>query len=206
MVRQQTFSSEARVSSGWRDEHGREAQKNPESVASSPAFTLERQWWGDTDGRGTLCVRVSEVKGNRICHLKTCLFGIRIILGWLLLINTRHGRISEYWVEVTLLKQTFTLMRDISICKMSPSLSRRGQWLNLQELLSVEKATDLNLHHHTVFTELCPRHSVPHLAFLPTNIFFILSWRWYLRGCFGPFQRVPQFFVYFACIRSYTCY
>lgn len=74
------------------------------------------------------------LKGSRICHPQTCLFGIRIILGWLLLINTRHRRISENQIEVTLLKQTFTSLRDISICKVSPSLSRRGQWLNLQEL------------------------------------------------------------------------
>ena len=44
------------------------------------------------------------VKGNRICHPKICLIGIRIILGQLFLRNSRHRR-------------TCAFVRDIYICK-----------------------------------------------------------------------------------------
>lgn len=39
------------------------------------------------------------MKGNRICYLKISLFGIRIILEWLLLRNSSHRRSSENWIE-----------------------------------------------------------------------------------------------------------
>ena len=51
-------------------------------------------------------------------------------------------------MEVTLLKETFTFIRELSIC-VSPSPYQEGrvEQLDLQKLLKME-ATDLNLHNN----------------------------------------------------------
>lgn len=43
------------------------------------------------------------VKGRRICHPKRCLFGLRMILGWLFLRNSKYARHSEKRVEISIL-------------------------------------------------------------------------------------------------------
>ena len=58
--------------------------------------------------------------GIRIGHPKVCLFGIRNILGWLLLRNCRQGRNSENPVAVTLCKR----QGKSPFVKVSPSLSQ----------------------------------------------------------------------------------
>lgn len=63
----------------------------------------------------------------------------RIILGWLFLRNRRRMRISKIWVEVTLLKETFTFIREISICKGVSLCSMKGERTkSLETLVSGE--------------------------------------------------------------------
>ena len=58
-----------------------------------------------------------EMKGSKICHLKTCLFCVRTISCWLCLRNCRYGEGLKTEYRFTLSSETFTFIRENSICK-----------------------------------------------------------------------------------------
>ena len=63
-----------------------------------------------------------NTEGERNLHPKICFFGLRIILGWLFLRKTRHWRSSKNQVEVTLLKEISTCIKEISMFSRVPPL------------------------------------------------------------------------------------
>lgn len=65
-----------------------------------------------------------ELEGSKICHPKICFVGIRIILGWLFLRNSRFGRNSEN-EEVTLCKRHLHIKGKSPLVSLSLSVVRR---------------------------------------------------------------------------------
>lgn len=57
-----------------------------------------------------------SLKGKRFCHPQTFLLGISFTLSSLFLRKNRHKRSSKNQVEVTILYETFTFLREITIC------------------------------------------------------------------------------------------
>ena len=76
--------------------------------------------------------------GTEFCHPQICLTGVRIILSWFLLRNCRH-RSSENQVKVTILLETFTLIRESSTYKgcLPLCIRKRRMTKHLETLLNV---------------------------------------------------------------------
>ena len=80
-----------------------------------------------------------ELLGNKICHPQIRLFDIRIILGWLILRNSRRGRSSENQVKVTLCKRHLHYKGNFHLSGCLPPCTRKRGWSYLWKLLSVQK-------------------------------------------------------------------
>ena len=52
------------------------------------------------------------MKGSRVCQSNICHFGVLIILGWLILTNSRHGISSENQGKITSCKGHFHFFKD----------------------------------------------------------------------------------------------
>lgn len=119
-----------------RKEGKRKRRKEGKAWERKEGWKREKQW---------------QVKGSRICHLKIYLFGIRIILSWVFFKDSWLEKHSEKQVQVTLLYQTITFIREISFCRgMTFSVPGREGQLNLYETLPVEKSWT------SVYTALIP--------------------------------------------------
>ena len=137
-----------------------------------------------------------NTEGEKNLHPKICFFGLRIILGWLFSRKTRHWRSSENQVEVTLLKEIPTYIKEISFiffkeCLHFCSGKRR---MTLKILINAE-GRDLNLHNnlvlvHSAFPSNFPYWPSPNST---TSKSFFFIWRWYLRWQLGPSGEVTQF-------------
>lgn len=93
--------------------------------------------------------------GDRICLPKVCIFGIRIILGQLILRNSTHGRSSESQAEVTCAKDIYTV-RESTLVRVSPLLfQEEGMTLSIETYHA--EGQDLNLQNSlTLFYCACP--------------------------------------------------
>lgn len=109
----------------------------------------------------------------------------------LIIFKKQQTKSSESWAWITLFQETFTFLREISICEpLSPCTKKRRMTKSLEILIS--ESYDLNLPNNLILLIfLIASHNwLPPQR--PTSS-FAFSWRWDLRWWPGLFGEVTQF-------------
>ena len=112
------------------------------------------------------------------------------------------------WRSYLLVRDISFYKRRISICRCgSLSVPGRQGWLNLSKLLSVEKATDLNLHNtfinvYWALLDLFPRGFPPDPLSQPFFFFLSLAGDGISGGDLGHLREVRSFHRYLPCIQE----
>lgn len=142
------------------------------------------------------------VKGSQICQPWICLFGIMIILSWLFLRNSRHRRNSQNRVQVTLLYETLTCIREISICSIFPHQEEGDN--EISKTLINGEGKNLDLH----ITPTCVHHAFPgHLPLLASLFPATFSSCLYLKKVLKVFtwlisRELLSFPIYLSCTQE----
>ena len=146
---------------------------------------------------------VQEMQGNRLCHTNICVFGIRIILGWLTLRKCRHGRSSKNQLEVILCKR--------AICKGTLHLQgyadtrKKGMTL-LIFYLELNAKEDFNLHDSLALVLLCFSRKPPITDPANPNISFCFQLKMVPKAAASAILSYSVFLGLSLIYRRDTCY
>ena len=118
--------------------------------------------------------------------------------------RNRHGRSSENRVEVTLLKEKFTVTKQIFLClECLPLPAWREGWLFIMREFIRGEGTDLNLHNLLATSRRFFLATSHHLSQTNYTPFFSLNWTWVFKPVVSATYVVTHFSPgYLLCIHE----
>lgn len=157
-----------------------------------------------TSGLWNFSGNISKLKlsGNKICHPRTCLFGMRILLGGLILRNRRFSKFSFYLFFSCLKnldkepgpRRWGSHQRGLQRCGWGKwGLGRAWGQSTLCPSVSAQPSKLLFTLHLLFRLHVKCTSSLWSPKTLPQTSSFVFSWRGHLRWQLGPFWRLILF-------------